>query len=148
MYTIEDEQGMIDEESIGRDLDLILSYLGEDGEFSVHFITDEEIQALNRDYRGKDEPTDILTFRILDGEEFPSFPGEEKELGDMFISMDAMRRNAAEFSVSEDEELFRLLVHGILHLQGYDHKTNDFSSEPMLIRQEEIIQAIFPAGMA
>ena len=66
----------------------------------------------------------------------------------MFISMDAMRRNAAEFSVSEDEELFRLLVHGILHLQGYDHKTNDFSSEPMLIRQEEIIQAIFPAGMA
>ena len=143
MYTIEDEHGMIDEESIGRDLDLILSYLGEDGEFSVHFITDEEIQALNRDYRGKDEPTDILTFRILDGEEFPSFPGEEKELGDMFISMDAMRRNAAEFSVSPDEEIFRLLLHGILHLEGYDHQTNDFSSEPMLMRQEEIIRKIY-----
>lgn len=143
MYTIEDEHGMIDVESIGRDLDLILSYLGEAGEFSVHFITDEEIQALNRDYRGKDEPTDILTFRILDGEEFPSFPGEEKELGDMFISMDAMRRNAAEFSVSPDEELFRLLLHGILHLEGYDHQTNDFSSEPMLMRQEEIIRKIY-----
>ena len=143
MYTIEDEHGMIDVESIGRDLDLILSYLGEDGEFSVHFITDEEIQALNRDYRGKDEPTDILTFRILDGEEFPSFPGEEKELGDMFISMDAMRRNAAEFSVSPDEELFRLLLHGVLHLEGYDHQTNDFSSEPMLMRQEEIIRKIY-----
>ena len=49
MYTIEDEHGMIDARSIGRDLDLILSYLGEDGEFSVHFVTDEEIQALNRD---------------------------------------------------------------------------------------------------
>ena len=143
MYTIEDEHGMIDVESIGRDLDLILSYLGEDGEFSVHFVTDEEIQALNRDYRGKDEPTDILTFRILDGEEFPSFPGEEKELGDMFISMDAMRRNAAEFSVSPDEELFRLLLHGVLHLEGYDHQTNDFSSEPMLMRQEEIIKKVY-----
>lgn len=143
MYTIEDEHGMIDVESIGRNLDLILSYLGEDGEFSVHFVTDEEIQALNRDYRGKDEPTDILTFRILDGEEFPSFPGEEKELGDMFISMDAMRRNAAEFSVSPDEELFRLLLHGVLHLEGYDHQTNDFSSEPMLMRQEEIIGKIY-----
>ena len=143
MYTIEDEHGMIDTRSIGRDLDLILSYLGEDGEFSIHFVTDEEIQALNRDYRGKDEPTDILTFRILDGEEFPSFPGEEKELGDMFISMDAMRRNAAEFSVSPDEELFRLLLHGVLHLEGYDHQTNDFSSEPMLMRQEEIIKKIY-----
>ncbi len=143
MYTIEDEHGMIDVESIGRNLDLILSYLGEDGEFSVHFVTDEEIQALNRDYRGKDEPTDILTFRILDGEEFPSFPGEEKELGDMFISMDAMRRNAAEFSVSPDEELFRLLLHGVLHLEGYDHQTNDFSSEPMLMRQEEIIKKVY-----
>ena len=143
MYTIEDEHGMIDTRSIGRDLDLILSYLGENGEFSIHFVTDEEIQALNRDYRGKDEPTDILTFRILDGEEFPSFPGEEKELGDMFISMDAMRRNAAEFSVSPDEELFRLLLHGVLHLEGYDHQTNDFSSEPMLMRQEEIIKKIY-----
>lgn len=143
MYTIEDEHGMIDARSIGRDLDLILSYLVEDGEFSVHFVTDEEIQALNRDYRGKDEPTDILTFRILDGEEFPSFPGEEKELGDMFISMDAMRRNAAEFSVSPDEELFRLLLHGVLHLEGYDHQTNNFSSEPMLMRQEEIIKKIY-----
>ena len=148
MYFIEDEHGMAEGKDVAGSLDMILGYLGEDGEFSVHFVTDDEIKALNRDYREKDEPTDILTFRILDGEEFPSFPGEEKELGDMFISMDAMRRNAAEFSVSEDEELFRLLVHGILHLQGYDHKTNDFSSEPMLIRQEEIIQAIFPAGMA
>ena len=143
MYTIEDEHCMIDPISVGGSLDRILSYLGEDGEFSVHFVTDDEIRALNRDYREKDEPTDILTFRILDGEEFPSFPGEEKELGDMFISLDAMRRNAAEFSVSPDEELFRLLVHGILHLQGYDHSTNDFASEPMLIRQEEIIREFY-----
>ena len=143
MYSIEDEHGMIDEKAVKDSLDRILSYLGEDGEFSVHFVSDDEIQALNRDYRGKDEPTDILTFRILDGEEFPAFPGEEKELGDMFISMDAMGRNAEAFSVPSEEELFRLLVHGILHLEGYDHETNDFQSEPMLIRQEEIVRNLY-----
>ena len=50
-----------------------------------------------------------------------------------------MRRNAASFSVSEEEELRRLLVHGILHLLGYDHATNDFASEPMLMKQEKMM---------
>ena len=145
MYFIEDEHGQVDVRSIEESLDRILSHLGEDGDFSLHFISDDEIRKLNNEYRGKDEPTDVLTFRILDGEEFPSFPGEERELGDIFISPESMRRNAEAFSVSEDEELFRLLLHGILHLQGYDHSTNDFSSEPMLIRQEEIMKELYTA---
>ena len=145
MYFIEDEHGQVDEMNIEKSLDRILSHLGEEGDFSLHFISDDEIRKLNNEYRGKDEPTDVLTFRILDGEEFPSFPGEERELGDIFISPESMRRNAEAFSVSEDEELFRLLLHGILHLQGYDHSTNDFSSEPMLIRQEEIMKELYTA---
>ena len=55
---------------------------------------------------------------------------EEEEMGDIFISMDSMRRNAKEFGVDEEEELSRLLLHGVLHLRGMDHETNDFSTEP------------------
>ena len=142
MHYIEDEGGAIDAARVESWLGRILSYLGEDGDFSLHFVTDGEIQALNRDYRGKDEPTDILTFAINDGEAFPQAEGEEKELGDVFISIDSMERNADALSVPRQEELRRLLVHGILHLRGMDHATNDFASEPMLIEQERIMKEL------
>ena len=132
----------LDEAAISADLDRILDSLGETGDFSLHFVSDEEIRELNRDYRGKDEPTDILTFALSDGEAFPTFEGEERELGDIFISLESMRRNAAAFSVPEEEELKRLLIHGTLHLLGFDHATNDFASEPMLIRQEEMMRSL------
>ena len=141
MYSIYAEPG-IDEREVSEALDSILSYLDESGEFSLHFVSDDEIRAFNRDYRGKDEPTDILTFALSDGEAFPTFEGEERELGDIFISLESMRRNAAAFSVPEDEELKRLLIHGTLHLLGFDHATNDFASEPMLIRQEEMMRSL------
>ena len=60
-------------------------------------------------------------------------------MGDIFISLDTMRRNAEEFGVGEEEELSRLLLHGILHLRGLDHKTNDFEKEEMLKEQEEVL---------
>ena len=142
MHYIEDESGNVDTEQVGKWVDAVLSYLEEDGDFSLHFISDEEMRILNREYRGKDEPTDILTFAINDGEEFPSFEGEEKELGDVFISIDSMHRNADSLSVDRNEELRRLLVHGILHLRGMDHESNDFSTEPMLIEQERIMKAL------
>ncbi len=142
MHYIEDEGGAVDAAQVESWLDRILTYLGEDGDFSLHFITDSGIQALNRDYRGKNEPTDILTFAINDGEAFPQAEGEEKELGDVFISLDSMNRNADALSVPRQEELRRLLVHGILHLRGMDHATNDFASEPMLIEQERIMKEL------
>ena len=137
MFYIEGEG--IDEKSIESAVSQILSYLDADGDFSIHFVTDDGIRALNREYRDKDEATDILTFALSDGEAFPEIEGKEKELGDIFISLESMRRNAASFSVSEEEELRRLLVHGILHLLGYDHATNDFASEPMLMKQEKMM---------
>ena len=140
MYYI--EGGSIDEKAVGSIVDRILSYLGAEGDFSIHFVTDSEIRSLNNDYRSRDEATDILTFALSDGEAFPEVEGEEKELGDIFISLESMKRNAEAFSVPEDEELHRLLIHGILHLLGYDHATNDFQSEPMLIRQEEMMREL------
>lgn len=150
MYYIDAAEGIeIDEELYGSLLDSILKYLEEDRDFSLHFINDDEMQELNYEYRGIDNPTDILTFAINDGDEFPIIIDEEEgmddieeEMGDVFISLESMARNAAEFGVSEQEELKRLFVHGLLHLRGMDHETNDFSSEPMLIEQERIMKEL------
>ena len=142
MHYIEDETNSIDIEMVDELIGKILSYLNETGDFSLHFVSDEEIRNLNRDYRGIDDPTDILTFAINDGEAFPQFDEEEKELGDVFISIESMNRNATSLGVDENEELRRLLVHGILHLRGMDHGTNDFSTEPMLIEQERIMKEL------
>lgn len=139
MYTLETNGFEINGEKIGKSLDYFIKRINLDGNFSVTFVSDEEIEELNREYREKDEPTDILTFALSDGDEFPN-PEGEKELGDVFISLESMRRNAGEFEVPEDEELERLLLHGLLHLSGMDHRSNDFSSEEMLLLQEKILR--------
>ena len=70
MYYVEDENSAIDKEKLEKDIDALLSYLEETGDFSIHFISDDEMRVLNRDFREKDEPTDILSFAINDGEAF------------------------------------------------------------------------------
>ena len=145
MYYIENNDPRIDVNKIEQSLDSILGYFNERRDFSLRFVSDDEIRDLNNEYRGIDSPTDILTFALNDGEVFPHPEGQDEELGDIFISVDSMKRNASDFSVDENEELSRLLVHGILHLRGMDHKTNDFSSEPMLIEQEKILKDLFLA---
>ncbi|MFA6688716.1 MAG: rRNA maturation RNase YbeY [Sphaerochaetaceae bacterium] len=148
------------EEMVRGRLNAILSDLGvENVEFSCSFVSDDRIRELNRQWRGRDESTDILSFVQSDASgdgvdfDWPDVPlendyatdgGKEEGkfegtlLGDMVISLDSLKRNADYFSVSEDEELYRLLVHGVLHLLGEDHATNDLS-EPMLMRQEQIL---------
>ena len=141
MYTIEPEDfPFLD--FVRTTLDSFLSYFNERRDFSVTFLSDEEIHRLNREYRNIDSPTDILTFRLADGEdEFPIHE-EDEELGDIFISLESMKRNAVEFHVEENEELRRLLLHGLMHLRGWDHETNDFKIEPMLIEQERILSQV------
>ncbi|NBK24255.1 MAG: rRNA maturation RNase YbeY [Spirochaetia bacterium] len=118
-------------------------------ELSVSFVGDDHMQELNMAYRGKDESTDILSFvQDDDVEDFCwpelSFAGDSappvalRLLGDMVISIDTLKRNAQSFSVEVDEELFRLLIHGLLHLLGYDHASND-ATEPMLVLQEQLL---------
>ena len=110
----------------------------ENWEVSVLFCSNRYIKTLNAQYRNKDEPTDILSFP-LGG----AVPGEEGPYlaGDIVISLDALEENARFFKVSVDEELRRLLVHGILHLSGEDHVTNK-KGEPMLETQEEILDSL------
>ena len=147
MYYVENEtEEKVDLKQVRAILKKIVAYYGEKRDFSVTFVTDNEIQELNREYREIDAPTDILTFRLDDTPSFPiSFEDEDvdflnnEEMGDIFISLDTMRRNAEEFGVREEEELSRLLLHGILHLRGLDHKTNDFEKEEMLKEQEDVL---------
>ena len=142
MYTVEPEDFAL-MEFVRKNLDSFLSYFNETRDFSVTFVSDEEIRNLNREYRNIDSPTDILTFRLADGEDdFPAPEGEDEEMGDIFISLESMKRNASEFGVEENDELRRLLLHGLMHLRGWDHKTNDFNLEPMLIEQERILREI------
>ena len=117
----------------------VLKTLGrKNWELSVLFCSNRYIKSLNARYRNRDEATDVLSFPI--GE---TAPGGRFLAGDIVISVDALNENAGFFRVSEDEELRRLLVHGILHLCGEDHATNG-ANEPMLETQEKILAALSP----
>lgn len=106
-------------------------------EISVMFCKDPFIQELNKQYRELDMPTDVLSFEQGD----VYVDEDDKEwfaAGDIVISVDTLVRNAQEFNVTMDEELKRLLIHGVLHLAGYDHSDNSPEQE-MLKFQETIL---------
>ena len=108
-------------------------------ELSILLCGNETITELNSRYRNKPEPTDILSFNLgaqmQDGDKPVYLPG------DIVISLETMGENAEYFQISPDEELRRLIIHGILHLDGMDHKTNE-KNEPMLVLQEEILNKL------
>jgi probable rRNA maturation factor len=119
----------------------VLDRLGRDGwDLSVLFCGDRYIRSLNARYRDRDEPTDVLSFAL--GETVPDEGGGSRYLpGDIVISLETLAENAGYFQVSEDEELRRLLVHGILHLDGQDHGVHE-EAGPMLHLQEEILAGL------
>jgi len=108
-------------------------------ELSVLFCGDKKIKELNHQYRNKNEATDILSFSL--GETVQSGKNKIYLPGDIIISLDTLSENAKKFKISEDEELRRLLIHGILHLGGMDHKTLK-KTDPMLALQEEILEKL------
>ena len=106
-------------------------------EVSVMFSSDSFIKALNFQYRNIDSPTDVLSFENdLEYEDGAKW----KNVGDIVISLETLSKNAEYFEVSENLELKRLLIHGLLHLNGYDHMTKE-DEEVMFKRQEEILLA-------
>jgi probable rRNA maturation factor len=118
-----------------------LSLRGIDGwDLSLAFMDDGRMRDLNREYRSKDEPTDVLSFEM--GERYVDPEAGERYLaGDVAISLDRLKANASEFGVGEDEELKRLILHGILHLGGMDHE-DDSPERPMLALQETILEKL------
>jgi probable rRNA maturation factor len=122
-----------------------LDRLGKSGwELSILLCDDSFIRGLNRQYRHRDEPTDVLSFE--QGETYRDETGAERFLaGDIVICLDALGRNAEDFGVSKDEELRRLIVHGLLHLAGMDHEDED-PGRPMLALQEKVIRDLTAGG--
>lgn len=111
-----------------------------EGEISVTFVNDEEIQELNRTYRDKNQPTDVLSFPMYEADqvEIETFEDEPLLLGDIIISVPKAKEQAEEYNHSFERELGFLLVHGFLHLLGYDHGDEGAEKE-MFSRQEEIL---------
>ena len=104
-------------------------------DLSVLFCGNTRIRNLNLRYRDRDEATDVLSFFLGETVKGRYLPG------DIVISLETLEENAASFKVEPDEELRRLLVHGILHLDGMDHETNE-EGEPMLQLQEKIMAGL------
>ena len=93
----------------------------------VSCVSDDEMRELNARYRGFDEGTDVLSFPLWekDGRFVPPFNWEELPLGDVVISPDFVRANAARENIGYNYEMARIVVHGVLHLVGYDHDTEE-----------------------
>ncbi|EDM23728.1 rRNA maturation RNase YbeY [Caminibacter mediatlanticus] len=100
-----------------------------DKDVELILTTDEEIQKLNKEYRNKDKPTDVLSFPL---EDFPGMP-----LGSIVISIDTAKKEAEKFGHSIDDEIKLLFIHGLLHLLGYDHEVDNGE---MREKEKEIIE--------
>lgn len=112
-----------------------------EAELSINFVDNKEIQVLNRNYRQKDTPTDVISFAMQESNE------DEMEiigadgplvLGDIVISVDKAKEQSIEYDHSLERELGFLAVHGFLHLLGYDHMKEE-DEKKMFSRQEEIL---------
>jgi probable rRNA maturation factor len=108
---------------------------------SILVTDDDEVRQLNRQFLGIDEPTDVLSFPDDDDDGFPAGSDETPYLGDIAIALPTATRQAAEHGHSVDAEVAHLLVHGILHLRGYDHVDNPAEEARMRAREEDYLGA-------
>jgi probable rRNA maturation factor len=97
----------------------------EAGEVSVLLTNDPKIQELNRDYRGLDKPTDVLSFAFEEETDMVMPPGFPRMLGDVIVSLDTIRRQAEQNQKTVAAECAWAISHGVLHLLGYDHRTDE-----------------------
>ncbi len=107
--------------------------------FNVIFVDSETITSLNREYRGIDRETDVISFALEDGEVNLDFEFG-RLLGDIYICVSKMKAQAKEYGHSLEREMGFLTIHGLLHLLGYDHMTKE-EEEIMFTKQEEILDA-------
>jgi len=107
-----------------------------DAELSILLVDDKDMREINREYRNVDRPTDVIAFAMREGE-FGEL--NQEILGDVIISVDTAGRQALQRGVSVMNELVFLLIHGILHLHGYDHEINMEEKAKMEKKEEEIL---------
>ncbi|MEW6607074.1 MAG: rRNA maturation RNase YbeY [bacterium] len=123
-----------------------LKYEGiSNGEVSIVLGDDELLQRLNKEYRRIDKPTDVLAFRYGKINGNINFL-DRLLLGEIIISLDAVLRQTKEYKHSFEKELTILLIHGILHILGYDHSPQNLPEEPMVVRMEKILKLVTANG--
>jgi len=123
-----------------------------ESELSIRITDDEEIRVLNQQYRSKDMPTDVLSFALFDEpiefsfDEDVSEVGQESQrpqdlLGDVVISLDTACRQAKEQGITPRDEVIKLLIHGLLHLLGYEHENvPDEDAQLMAAKEEDLFE--------
>lgn len=116
----------------------ILSDLGcsSESELSILLVDDDEMQRLNRAYLCRDRPTNVLAFAMREGKDPYLTPAL---LGDVVVSTETAQREALQRDVTLEEEMALLLVHGILHLLGYDHEDAPSAAAEMQAKEEEVL---------
>jgi probable rRNA maturation factor len=114
---------------------------------SLLFADDAAVHALNREWRAKDKPTNVLSFPMLAPEGLAALSpeGPEELLGDIALALETCSREAAEKGVRLDQHAAHLIVHGLLHLAGYDHETSPVDAEAMEALE---IKALAQLGIA
>lgn len=114
-----------------------------DAEVSVSFVSNTEIRNLNRDYRGKDKSTDVLSFPLSDNGVYDiNNETGASILGDVVISLETAIKQAEMFGHSLEREIGFLTVHSMLHLLGYDHETSPLDSRIMREKEEAILEKL------
>ena len=140
-YDISDVQEFMDEEKINEFVDMILEHekLENTENTYVSFLitTNDVIQNINNEYRGKNTPTDVISFAYNETENIGPFD----ILGDIIISAEKVTEQAKEYGHSTEREFYYVLCHGMLHLLGYDH-IDDEDKKVMREKEEELLKEI------
>jgi probable rRNA maturation factor len=142
VYENQTEDGQWSEKFFRRALETATEYLNmrdKKVELGLYLIRPERSQELNLKYRGKDKPTDVLSFPLEESslEKYGILPA-----GDIFICLDIAKRQAEDLNIPLNQELARLCIHGLLHLLGYDHERSQKDEEEMIGLQEKIIDSL------
>lgn len=118
----------------------ILNALGShEGELSILLVDDSEIKTLNKDYLNRSGPTNVIAFPMKEGDFLDINP---QLLGDVVISMETAGREALQSGISTEERFAQLLVHGILHLFGFDHEKSEQDARKMEKKSDELLKLI------
>lgn len=134
---------LVSAERLRAVVEAALHHEGKQGELAVVITDDAGIQALNRDFLGKDVPTDVLSFSAQsDGGPFVAAPEASGYLGDVIVSYPRAVEQAGEHGHAVEQELDLLIVHGILHLLGYDHELGPAEQMRMEAREDAILSLL------
>lgn len=114
-------------------------------ELSINFVDEDESQTINKEYRDKNRPTDVISFAIEDGEDqldlasFAAEPDFQEDIGDLFMCLSVIKRHSQEYDTGFDREFGYTIVHGFLHLNGYDHIEPD-EAKKMFAVQGKVLE--------